>query len=212
LHDPQSFWASLPLPSVALDDPQFVRPIARNSWSGASQALTALRSGRGFDHYRKSAAHSQLMNRWCEALRQDRHFRQQADPLNGRFTEGDPPGYSPAALAMVDFTWRPAGICESGRQLNWNIRPGHPAARGASFDLRTETKRRARLSYDALGADLKLDGRAIARMVTGPAGELLAQEGIDERVQDVRLLLPGAQARRLSVSPDARISLTADRE
>jgi hypothetical protein len=216
LHNPRAFWAPLPLPSVALDDPQFVRPIPRNSWGGASQALTALRTGRWFDHYGKSAAHSRLMNSWCEALQQDLRFRQQADPLSGRFTEGDPPGYSPAALVMIDFTWRLAGICESGRQLSWNIRPGHPAARSAKFTVRTDTKHRAQLSYDDQGADLTLDGRRIARIeggaarvVTGASGELLSLQGIDERTQQVSLLLPGATARKLSVSPDREVPLSA---
>jgi hypothetical protein len=215
LHNPHAFWAPLPLPSVALDDPQFVRPIPSNSWGGASQALTALRTGRWFDHYGKSAAHARLMNGWCEALQRDLHFRQQADPLSGRFTAGDPSGYSPAALVMIDFTWRLAGICESGRQLNWNIRPGHPAARSAKFDVRTDARHRAQLSYDPLGADLTLDGRLRARIeggavrvVTSRSGELLSLEGIDERVQDVRLLRPGAKMLELSVSPEARISLT----
>ena len=43
VHNPQAFWAPYPLPSIALDDPQFVRPIPANSWGGACQALTALR-------------------------------------------------------------------------------------------------------------------------------------------------------------------------
>jgi hypothetical protein len=219
LHNPRAFWASLPLPSVALDDPQFVRPIPSNSWGGASQALTALRTSRWFDHYGKSAAHSRLMNGWCEALQRDLRFRQQADPLSGRFTAGDPPGYSPAALVMIDFTWRLAGVCESGRQLHWNVRPGHAAARGARFNVRTDAGHRAQLSYDAQGANLLLDGRQIARIegatarvVTGQSGELVSLEGIDERVQDVHLLLPGAKPRRLSLSPEERISLTADKE
>jgi hypothetical protein len=36
VHHPKAFWAPYPFPSVALDDPQFVRPIPRNSWGGAS--------------------------------------------------------------------------------------------------------------------------------------------------------------------------------
>ena len=36
IHNPAAFWAPWPLPSVALDDPMFVRPIPANSWGGAS--------------------------------------------------------------------------------------------------------------------------------------------------------------------------------
>jgi hypothetical protein len=214
LHNPQAFWAALPLPSVALDDPSFVRPIPANSWGGAAQALTALRTSRWFDHYGRSAAHAQLMHRWCEALRQDGAFRQQADPLDGRFSASAPPGYSPAALVLVDFTWRLAGVCESGRHLNWHIRPGHPAARGAQFSLRTDTQHRAQMVYDAQGADLRLDGRWLgrieggaARLVTGESGQLLSLVSIDARAQQLRLITPDRPIRPLWLGPDARISL-----
>src|ERR1017187_9960022 len=50
LHNPKAFWAPFPLSSIAMDDPTFVRPIPRNSWGGASQALTALRAPRWMAH------------------------------------------------------------------------------------------------------------------------------------------------------------------
>jgi hypothetical protein len=154
------------------------------------------------------------MQRWCEALIADGNFRQQADPLDGRFTRGGPAGYSPAALVMMDFTWRLAGICESGRQLHWHIRPGHAASRGARFSRRTDTRHRAQMTYDASGADLKLDGRWIgrleggaARLITGESGQLLALGAIDERMQELRLLVPDRPARKLSLGPQDQISL-----
>lgn len=213
LHNPQAFWSALPLPSVALDDPLFVRPIPANSWGGASQALTALRTGRWFDHYGKSAAHSQLMQHWCDALIGARAFRQQADPLDGRFAADTPDGYSPAALVLVDFTWRLAGIVEAGRELQWNVRPGHAAARDAQFDLHTDARHRAQLTYDAHGAQLSLDGRRLcridggaARVVTDAHGALLALHSIDERPQTVRLSLSG-RIHTLTVGADDRIDL-----
>ncbi len=191
-----------------------MRPIPANSWGGAAQALTALRTGRWFDHYGKSAAHAQLMQRWCAALIEDGNFRQQADPRDGRFTQGGPAGYSPAALVMVDFTWRLAGICESDRQLHWQIRPGLPASRGAQFSLRTDAGHRAQMSYDARGADLKLDGRRIgrleggaARLISGASGQLMSLVGIDERVQELRLLMPDRPPRNLSLGPHDSLSL-----
>jgi hypothetical protein len=214
LHNRQAFWASLPLPSVALDDPLFVRPIPSNSWGGASQALTALRTGRWFDHYGKMAAHGELMRRWCQALIADGRFTQQADPLNGRFTRGDPPGYSPAALVMVDFTWRLAGICESGRQLYWNVRPGQAMSQGAQFSLRTDLGHRAQLRYDSQGADLSVDGRWIGRLeggagrlVTGESGALLALVAIDEREQSLHLRRPDGPSVQIDLKPPARIDL-----
>ena len=122
IHNPAAFWAKWPLPSVALDDPMFVRPIPANSWGGASQALTALRACRWFEYYGRPSEFAFLMDRWCGAIQRDMTFRQQLDPLTGAFTHEGPPDYSPTALLMLDYTWRLAGVCEEGDSLEWNVR------------------------------------------------------------------------------------------
>ena len=103
IHNPKAFWAPYPLTSIAQDDPAFVRPIPRNSWGGASQALTALRAPRWMIHYGKQPELNHLMQQWCEAIMRHTEFRQQMDPLTGDFTQADPSGYSPAALIFLDF-------------------------------------------------------------------------------------------------------------
>ena len=106
MHNPKAFWAPFPFPSIALDDPAFVRPIPRNSWGGATQALTALRAPRWMEHYGKGAEMRVLMRAWVEAIARHTEFRQQMDPLTGDFTQADPSGYSPAALVYLDFVRR----------------------------------------------------------------------------------------------------------
>jgi hypothetical protein len=106
LHNAKAFWAPYPFSSIAMDDPAFVRPIPRNSWGGASQALTALRAPRWMTHYGKQAELEHLMRQWCEAIRRKGEFRQQMDPLTGEFTQPDPGGYSPAALVFLSFAER----------------------------------------------------------------------------------------------------------
>jgi hypothetical protein len=106
MHNPKAFWAPYPFPSIALDDPAFVRPIPRNSWGGATQALTALRAPRWMTHYGKQVELDHLMYQWCEAISRYTEFRQQMDPLTGDFTRADASGYSPAALAYLDFMQR----------------------------------------------------------------------------------------------------------
>ena len=103
LHNPKAFWAPYPLTSIAQDDPTFVRPIPRNSWGGASQALTALRAPRWMTHYGKQAELNHLMQQWCEAIMRHGEFRQQMDPQTGVFTQPDPGGYSPCALTFLHF-------------------------------------------------------------------------------------------------------------
>lgn len=113
LSNPKAFWTRFPFPSIAEDDPAFVRPIPRNSWGGAAQALTALRAPRWMEHYGKRAALHTLMQAWVEAIVRSGpspdapgEFRQQMDPLTGEFTKADPSGYSPAALVYLDFIRR----------------------------------------------------------------------------------------------------------
>jgi hypothetical protein len=106
IHNPKAFWAPYPLTSIAMDDPTFVRPIPRNSWGGASQALTALRAPRWMPHYGKQAELNHMMQQWCEAISRHTEFRQQMDPLTGDFTQADPSGYSPAALVFLEFARR----------------------------------------------------------------------------------------------------------
>jgi hypothetical protein len=106
LHNPRAFWSPYPLPSIAMDDPAFVCPIPRNSWGGATQALTALRAPRWMPYYGKQSELNHMMQQWCSAILRHAEFRQQMDPLTGDFTQPDPGGYSPAALTFLDFARR----------------------------------------------------------------------------------------------------------
>jgi hypothetical protein len=117
LHNPSAYWARYPFPSIALDDPKFVRPIPFNSWGGASQALTAYRALRWMDHYGKSQALEIVMERWCEAIFRS-GFCQQLDPNTGIATKSPIDRYSPAALIFLHFAKRlgkaPAPAWRSG--------------------------------------------------------------------------------------------------
>jgi hypothetical protein len=110
--NPKAFASPYPFPSIAMDDPAFVRPIPRNSWGGASQALTALRCPRWMSHYGKHAEERSMMTAWVNAIVKSGtnggpgEFRQQMDPMTGEFTRADPSGYSPAALVYLDFLTR----------------------------------------------------------------------------------------------------------
>jgi len=106
IHNPKAFWAKYPLTSVAEDDPTFVRPIPRNSWGGASQALTALRASRWMPFYGKHDEFRYMMHQWVEAISRHTEFRQQMDPETGDFTQADKSGYSPAALVYLDYIER----------------------------------------------------------------------------------------------------------
>jgi len=104
IRNPEAFWTPYPLPSIAADDPSFVRDMPFNSWGGASQALTALRAPRWFPHYGKEDDLRHLMTRWVEAILAAPDFMQQMNPWTGEFSTS--PGYSPAMCVFLDFTQR----------------------------------------------------------------------------------------------------------
>ena len=209
IHNPKSFWAPYPLPSIALDDPAFVRPIPRNSWGGASQALTALRAPRWMEHYGKPADLAHLMQQWVAALLRATEFRQQMDPLTGEFTDGAP-GYSPAALVLIDFTWRLAGVRRlDADSLEWNIRPGF-AGNDAVFRLRVSPTLMAEIRYGPTGAELRLNSRLIhrvsgtVRLVTRLDGELMSAIGMEEKPSTAVLQPAHGKERRFAVEPNQR--------
>ncbi len=210
IHNPAAFWATYPLPSVALDDPAFVRPITGNSWGGPAQALTALRASRWMEPYGRAAEFSQMMEAWCKALMADMTFRQQVDPVTGAFTQSDAPGYSPAALVMMDYTWRLCGVVEGDDELWWNVRPGHAAA--GSFRLPLDGGGTAAMTYDRKGAGLTLNGKAVARiegparLVTDKAGKPLKLLGIEEKPQKVAVKAPG-HTRHVTIAANQKLAL-----
>jgi hypothetical protein len=157
LHNPSAFWRPYPFPSIAADDPLFVRPIPRNSWGGASQALTALRTPRWMEHYGKHAEFTHLMTQWVNALVRSGQFLQQMDPETGEFSP-DRGAYSPAMLTLFDFTWRLYGVRPEGETLDWNCRLPEGA-----FSV-TATWGSAKLETDRNGSTLTLAGKRIARV------------------------------------------------
>lgn len=214
IHNPGAFWPPFPFPSIAIDDLSFVRPIPRNSWGGASQALTALRAGRWMDHYGRAAESSTMMDQWCSAILRDATFRQQIDPVSGDFTAGDKPGYSPTALVMMDFTWRLAGVREESEELHWNVRPIHPASNAARFHLRTDGGRDVEMRYEGGGASLRLDGAALAhidggtaRLVTDKSGKVIRLVSISETAQRVTFRSAGRPPREFTLHANERVEL-----
>ena len=106
IKNPEAFWTPYPLPSIAADDPTFVKKLPRNSWGGAAQALTALRAPRWFNHYGQADDLKYMMTRWVEALVNGPHFMQQMNPWTGEFTESNSKDYSPAMLVLIDYVDR----------------------------------------------------------------------------------------------------------
>jgi hypothetical protein len=186
LHNPKSFWTPYPFPSIAADDPAFVRPIPRNSWGGAAQALTALRTPRWMEHYGQPSALRHLMTRWVEALARSGSFLQQMDPQTGNFSV-DRGGYSPAMLALFDFAWRLYGVRAEGGELEWNCRLPEGSAECVSSISGAALRTTAAGSVLSLGGREVLSVRGEVRVVTRADGSPLRLIGTAEGETAVRL-------------------------
>jgi hypothetical protein len=211
IHVPARFWPAFPLPSIALDDPAFVRPIPPNSWGGAAQALTAFRAPRWMEHYGKPADLAQLMQQWTAAILRAGKFLQQMDPLDGTFTAG-PGDYSPAALVFFDFTWRLAGVRRVGDSLEWNVRPPAPGVQ-ARYHLRLNSMRTAEMRYASGQGELFLNSKgllrtsAIVRLITGLEGNFKSAVGVGSQTVTVRLKYASGRQQKLTIAPNQNLTL-----
>ena len=211
IHNAAAMWAPYPLPSIALDDPKFVRPIPANSWGGAAQALTALRATRWMEHYAKPADFAHLMRQWVAAISRAGDFYQQIDPLDGTATQ-DPGKYSPAALVLFDFTWRLAGVRRVEDNLEWNIRPPENATR-ATYRLQVTPTRIAELRYDAGRAELLLNGKLLCRtsstvrLLTDLDGKIRGAAGIAPEKTKVVLQGVSSEQPAFFIEPNAKLKL-----
>ena len=212
IHNPSAFWSTYPLPSIAMDDPAIVRPIPRNSWGGASQALTALRAPRWMEHYGKAADLAYLMQQWTRAIVRNSKFLQQMDPVDGTFTE-DLGDYSPAALCFTEFTWRLAGVRrQTGDLLEWNVRPPAPDVR-ARYRLRITPASTAELRYAKSGAELLLNDAVVyrttatARFVTDRGGTLVAVVGIGPEQRRGSIRHVSGRERTFTVAPNKYVAM-----
>lgn len=80
---------------------------------------------------------------------------------NGTFTP-DTDDYSPAALVLLDFAWRLAGVRQEGELLEWNIRPPARGVR-SSYSLRFAATHVAEIRYQSGNAELFLDNKLLCR-------------------------------------------------
>ncbi|MBZ5582358.1 MAG: alpha-L-rhamnosidase [Acidobacteriia bacterium] len=205
LRNPAAFWTPYPFPSIAADDPTFTRPTGRNSWGGASQALTALRTPRWMEHYGKYADFTHLMRRWVEAIVRAEQFLQQLDPITGEATT-DRGGYSPAALVLLSFVRRLYGVVQNGETLEWNCRL--PEGAGEC----SVTSGAAILKNNKAKSVLSLAGKDIAevsgevRVITGTDGSMRKLVGTAGSKVQVTIRRNGSR-KGYSVAPDQTIAL-----
>lgn len=124
LLNPEEFWTAMPLPSVAVNDPQF-RNVTTNNWSGQSEALTYQRAIRALENYGYYTLISVLGRRLMEAIGPACRFVQQYDPFTGEPSLICEPGqpaqdaYGPAMLSVLEYTARMYGVSLIRDEVVW---------------------------------------------------------------------------------------------
>lgn len=112
LLNPDEFWTNMPLPSVAVNDPQF-QNIRTNNWSGQVEALTYQRAIRALENYGYDYLIPYLGNKLFAAIGESGLFVQQYDPFTSAPSVVVPEScreqYGPAILAVLEYTARMYG-------------------------------------------------------------------------------------------------------
>ncbi len=86
IKNPEEFWTQYPFPSMAINDPAWIKRTPKNCWGYFSQALITLRATMWMDDYGKTEDLMHVMEVWLKAWTKhyDRiKFAQELDPITG---------------------------------------------------------------------------------------------------------------------------------
>ncbi|WP_063795735.1 MGH1-like glycoside hydrolase domain-containing protein [Paenibacillus sp. Soil750] len=115
--NPEEFWTTMPLPSIAVNDPLF-RNIASNDWSGQPQSLTYQRAIQALENYGHYAEITLLGKIYLSVLEKHLFFPQQFDPFTAEPSKAKD-GYGPAILSALEYHSRLYGVSISMDDLFW---------------------------------------------------------------------------------------------
>ncbi|MDR6551892.1 MGH1-like glycoside hydrolase domain-containing protein [Paenibacillus qinlingensis] len=115
--NPDEFWTTMPLPSIAANDPLF-RNIASNDWSGQPQGLTYQRAIQALENYGHYAEITLLGKIYLSVLEKHLFFPQQIDPFTAEPSKAKD-GYGPAILSVLEYHSRLYGVSISMDHVYW---------------------------------------------------------------------------------------------
>lgn len=104
----RKFFAKYPLTSVAMDDPRYDPHSTYNTWSGATNFLTLIRTPHAFEHHQRYVELTWIMMPIMNAMARFERFGQVLSSWTGE--EGYTESYSPAILGVLDFIERCCGV------------------------------------------------------------------------------------------------------
>ena len=205
LLNPAEFWTTMPLPSIAVNDPLF-RNDSFNSWSGQPEGLTFQRAIRALENYGHYAEVSLIGRRLIKAISPECRFTQQFDPFTGLPTSPGQDGYDPTILAALEYISRMEGIYldVANDQVWWSglADDGKEFTYAQRWGDRTWT-----LTCEKGNFTARFNGREVfsctvgVRVVTDLGGNVREVVGIDSVPRPV-VLRVGVTPHKLTVAPN----------
>jgi hypothetical protein len=123
LLNPDEFWTSVPLPSIAVNNPYF-RNSSGNSWSGQPEALTFQRSIRALENYGHYSELTMIGTKYLKIIGDSLKFVQQFNPFKGSInrdsTYPSQDYYGPAILTSLEFISKLYGIEIVQDKIYWS--------------------------------------------------------------------------------------------
>lgn len=113
----RKFFSKYPLTSIAMDDPRFDPFSTYNTWAGAVNFLTLIRTPHAFEHHKRYVELTWIMQPILSAISRMPRFCQCISPWTGEagFTEV----YSPSILTTLDYIERLSGILPRPEGTLW---------------------------------------------------------------------------------------------
>jgi len=128
LLNPDEFWTTMPLPSVAVNDPLF-RNIPTNNWSGQCEALTYQRAIQALSNYGYDYLIPILGEKLFTAIGDECAFVQQFDPFTGKPSILDiSTSYGPALVSVMEYVARMYGVSIEGEEIHWGTVGGYESS------------------------------------------------------------------------------------
>lgn len=195
LLNPEEFWTTLPLPCVAVNDPDF-RNHSHNSWSGQSQGLTYQRAVMALENYGYEKIVTQLGHKFIRAaIDGGYHFTQQFDPFTGKPSivpipsqqhgnvEGEviiQEAYGPTMLALLEYIAHIWGIDIQMGEVWFSLGRGKPYTYEYAWGEHTyaicSDGNRAKVSVDGV---LRYELPCGIRLITDESGFILRTRAIE---------------------------------
>jgi hypothetical protein len=206
------FWTTMPLPSIAVNDPLF-RNDNRNDWSGQPEGLTYQRAIGALENYGHYSLVTELGQKLIEAVERGHdRFTEQFDPFTGKPSSPSwQDGYGPTILSVLEYISRMHGIHLDvvNKQVWWSACDG----KKLSYSQRWGEHQWTMTVANDMVVVGELDGRRIftcstgCRVVTNMDGQTVKLVGITAQEQKVALATNG-QKQDFTVKPDQTIYLS----